>query len=64
MTRARANHRWPRRGPARQPSRPLKRILNGGTEIEYFDDIVAGDVLESVGYIGNLEERKALSARC
>ncbi|OAI40671.1 hypothetical protein AYO38_05555 [bacterium SCGC AG-212-C10] len=45
-------------GPGPQPSRPLKRILNGGTEIEYFDDIVAGDVLESVSYISSLEERK------
>jgi hypothetical protein len=45
-------------GPGPQPSRPLKRILNGGTEIEYFDDICAGDVLESVGYTSDIQERK------
>jgi hypothetical protein len=38
-------------GPGPQPSRPLKRVLNGGTEIEYFDDICAGDILESVSYM-------------
>ena len=45
-------------GPGPQPSRPLKRILNGGTEIEYFDDICAGDVLEAVGYTSDIQERK------
>ena len=45
-------------GPGPQPSRPLKRILNGGTEIEYFDDICAGDVLEAVSYTSDLQERK------
>lgn len=44
--------------PGPQPSRPLKRILNGGTEIEYFDDICAGDVLEVTGYTADLQERK------
>jgi N-terminal half of MaoC dehydratase len=43
------------RGP--QPARELKRVLNGGTEIEYMDDIVAGDVLESVSYIDSIVER-------
>jgi hypothetical protein len=47
-----------RGGPAPEPSRPLKRILNGGTEIEYFDDIVAGDELESIGYVSDIAERK------
>ena len=48
-----------RRGgrPAPEPSRPLKRILNGGTEIEYFDDICAGDVLEATGYVSDIQER-------
>ncbi len=46
----------PTAGP--QPRRPLKRILNGGTDIEYFDDICAGDVLESVGYVSDIQERK------
>ncbi|MFQ5382353.1 MAG: MaoC family dehydratase N-terminal domain-containing protein, partial [Dehalococcoidia bacterium] len=41
-----------------QPSRPLKRILNGGTEIEYHGDICAGDVLQSQSYIADLQERK------
>jgi hypothetical protein len=41
-----------------EPARPLKRVLNGGTEIEYFDDICAGDVLEAVGYTSDIQERK------
>ncbi len=45
-------------GPGPQPSRPLKRILNGGTEIEYFDDICAGDVLEATNYVSDIQERK------
>ena len=45
-------------GPGPQPSRPLKRILNGGTEIEYFDDICAGDVLEATNYVADIQERK------
>ena len=44
------------RGP--QPSRPLRRILNGGTEIEYLGDICAGDVLTSRTYVSKLDERK------
>lgn len=49
-----------RRGGARapEPRRPLKRILNGGTEIEYFDTICAGDVLESTSYVAEIVERK------
>lgn len=46
------------RGPGPQPSRPLKRILNGGTDIEYFEDICAGDVLTATNHIAALEERK------
>ena len=45
--------------PAPQPSRPLKRVLNGGTEIEYFDDICAGDVLTAVSYTSDIQERTA-----
>ena len=41
-----------------QPSRPLTRILNGGTEIEYLGDICAGDVLSARSHISNYEERK------
>lgn len=49
-----------RRGgkPSPQPSRPLKRVLNGGTEIEYMGDICAGDVLTARSQISSLEERK------
>ena len=41
-----------------QPSRPLTRILNGGTEIEYMDDVCAGDVLTASSHVANLEERE------
>ena len=44
-------------GPGPQPSRPLTRILNGGTEIELFDDVCAGDVLTATSHLANLEER-------
>jgi len=47
-----------RRGRGPQPSRPLNRVLNGGTEIEYFDDICAGDVLSVSTHLANLEETK------
>jgi hypothetical protein len=45
-------------GHGPQPRRPLHRILNGGTEIEYFDDICAGDVLTAVSYTSDIQERK------
>lgn len=48
----------PMQGTGPQPSRPLNRVLNGGTEIEYFDDICAGDVLEAVGYTSDMQERE------
>lgn len=41
-----------------QPSRPLNRILNGGTEIEFLADICAGDVLTSATHTADLEETK------
>lgn len=44
--------------PQPQPSRPLTRILNGGTEIEYFADICAGDQLQAVSYVADIQERK------
>jgi hypothetical protein len=47
-----------RRGRQPEPSRPLRRVLNGGTEVEYFDTICAGDVLEAVGYTSDIQERK------
>ncbi len=47
-----------RGGPQPEPRRPLKRVLNGGTEIEYFDDICAGDVLTATSRIDSIEERQ------
>lgn len=41
-----------------QPSRPLKRVLNGGTDFEYFGDICAGDSLQAVSYVSDIQERK------
>ena len=41
-----------------KPSRPLGRILNGGTDIEYLADICAGDVLTARSHVANYEERK------
>ncbi len=38
---------------------PLKRVLNGGTDIEYFDTICAGDVLTVIGIqLEDLQERE------
>ncbi|MDO8615395.1 MAG: MaoC family dehydratase N-terminal domain-containing protein [Dehalococcoidia bacterium] len=37
---------------------PLKRILNGGTDIEYFDDVCAGDVLSATSRLTDLSERE------
>ena len=52
----------PAEGPAQQsgpqPSRPLNRILNGGTQLEYFDTIVAGDELEAETYTSDMQERE------
>ena len=39
-----------------QPKKPLTRVLNGGTEIEYFDDICAGDVLTSASHLAEVKE--------
>jgi hypothetical protein len=48
-----------RRGaPGPQPRRPLKRVRNGGTEIEYMGDICAGDVLTATSHLAELEERQ------
>jgi len=48
-----------RRGrPQPEPRRPLKRVLNGGTEVEYFDDICAGDVLIATSRVDSIEERQ------
>ena len=54
-----------RGGTSPEPGRPLNRILNGGTEIEYFDDICAGDVLEAVELDVDIAGARRLpSARC
>ena len=45
-------------GSGPKPSRPLGRILNGGTDIEYLADICAGDVLTARSHVANYEERK------
>src|SRR5207248_2497211 len=47
----------PRRG-ARSFNTGLKRRLNGGTEIEYFGDICAGDMLTARSQIVDISERK------
>lgn len=48
-----------RRGPGMpEPRRPLTRVLNGGTDIEYLADICAGDVLTSTSAVASLEERQ------
>jgi len=37
---------------------PLKRVLNGGTDIEYLDDICAGDVLTATMKVSDIQERE------
>ena len=37
---------------------PFKRGLNGGTDIEYFDTICAGDVLMATSKISDIAERR------
>jgi hypothetical protein len=37
----------------------LKRVLDGGTETEYFTDICAGDTLTAVNRLANLEVRES-----
>ncbi len=49
--------------PARTPEAfrleiPYKRVLNGGTDIEYFSDVCAGDVLTAATKLTNLAERE------
>jgi hypothetical protein len=49
------NPNAPVRG-ARQLNIPYKRNLNGGTDIEYFDTIQAGDLLTASSKLTDLEE--------
>ena len=37
---------------------PFKRILNGGTDIEYFDTVCAGDLLTATSKLVDLSERE------
>jgi hydroxyacyl-ACP dehydratase HTD2-like protein with hotdog domain len=37
---------------------PLKRVLNGGTDIEYFEDVCAGDALTATSKITDISERE------
>ncbi len=37
---------------------PLKRVLNGGTDVEYFDDVCAGDVLTATNKLAHISERE------
>lgn len=37
---------------------PFKRRLNGGTDIEYFDTICAGDVLTATSKITDIQQRQ------
>jgi len=46
------------RGRGPQINHGLKRVLNGGTEIEYFDTICAGDVLTASSKVVDLVEAK------
>lgn len=48
----------PRGGGPRASNPKLKRILNGGTDIEYFDTIQAGDVLTASSKIADITERR------
>ena len=38
---------------------PFKRILNGGTDIEYFDTVCAGDVLTATSKLADISERQS-----
>jgi hypothetical protein len=42
---------------------PLKRVLNGGTEVEYYGEICAGDVLTSRSKIAEIVERQGSIGR-
>jgi hypothetical protein len=38
---------------------PFKRVLNGGTDIEYFDTVCAGDVLTATSKLVDISERQS-----
>ena len=45
-------------GQLRSGNPKLRRILNGGTEIEYFDTIQAGDLLQASSKVADISERQ------
>lgn len=45
-------------GPGGGFRSPFTRLLNGGTEIEYFDVVCAGDVLTATTKLTDLQERE------
>lgn len=47
-----------RPNPIMELNIPYRRILNGGTDIEYFDDVCAGDALTATTKITGLTERE------
>jgi hypothetical protein len=38
---------------------PFKRVLNGGTDVEYFDTVCAGDALTATSKVVDLSERES-----
>ena len=49
---------FPRRGGQPRLNIPMKGLLDGGTETEYFDVICAGDVLEETSHLADLRLRE------
>lgn len=49
--------------PMPEPPVALTRILNGGTEYEYFEDICAGDSLTATSYVSDIQEREGSIGR-
>ena len=47
--------------PLRLPELPVKRRLNGGTDLAYFADVCAGDVLRATTRIKDIFERPGRS---
>ncbi len=47
-----------RRGGGPRSNPRLRRVLNGGTEVEYFDTICAGDVLTATSKVAGYAERQ------
>jgi hypothetical protein len=54
---------FPRREGNARLDIPFKRLLDGGTETEYFDVICAGDVLEETSHLADLRLRDGSMGR-